>query len=55
MTEHTAVPNHHADYPGFSGWSGLIAALSMVGRGGDARLAARLSGLAPGDPVVDVG
>ena len=56
-TTHTAqVPNHHAHYPGFSGISGLIAALSMVPRrGGDSRLASELSGLAPGDVLVDVG
>ena len=56
MIERASVPNHHADYPGFSGPSGLLAALSMVGgRAGDARLVARLSGLAPGDLVVDIG
>jgi ubiquinone/menaquinone biosynthesis C-methylase UbiE len=56
MNERTSVPNHHADYAGFSGLAGLVAALSMVvGRDDDARLAARLSGTAPGDVVVDVG
>jgi ubiquinone/menaquinone biosynthesis C-methylase UbiE len=56
MTEKASVPNHHADYPGFSGAAGLVAALSMVGgRSGDARLVARLSGLVPGDVVVDIG
>jgi ubiquinone/menaquinone biosynthesis C-methylase UbiE len=36
--------------------AGLVAALSMAfGRQGDARLAARLSGLGPGDTVVDLG
>jgi ubiquinone/menaquinone biosynthesis C-methylase UbiE len=55
-TEHTRVPNHHAHYPGFAGLTGFLAAASMVlGRGGDARLAERLSGLGPGDTVVDVG
>jgi ubiquinone/menaquinone biosynthesis C-methylase UbiE len=54
--EQTCVPNHHAHYPGFAGLSGLLAAASMaVGRQGDARLAVRLSGLHPGDTVVDVG
>ncbi len=49
-------PNHHADYPGFSGVVGFIAALSMAfGRKGDARLAVRLSGLGSGDTVVDIG
>src|SRR6266542_222763 len=56
MIEQTSVPNHHAHHAGFSGLAGLVAALSMiVGRDGDARLAARLSGIAPGDVVVDIG
>jgi ubiquinone/menaquinone biosynthesis C-methylase UbiE len=55
-TEHAPVPNHHAHYPGFAGLTGFLAAASMVlGRQGDARLAERLSGLGPGDTVVDVG
>ena len=49
-------PNHHAHHHGFSGLSGVLAALSMtVGRDGDARLAAELTGLAPGDRLVDLG
>lgn len=49
-------PNHHRDYPGFSGASGLLAALSMsAGRDDDAALAARLTSLAGGDRVVDIG
>jgi len=49
-------PNHHADYPGFAGIAGLVAALSMVfGRKGDAQLAVRLSGTGSGDTVVDLG
>ena len=56
MTEHTTMPNHHHDYPGFSGPSGLVAALSMItGRKGDARLAVRLCGVGAGDAVVDLG
>ena len=56
MIEDTSVPNHHADHAGFSGLSGLVAALTMVGgREGDARLAARLSGIGPDDTVIDVG
>jgi ubiquinone/menaquinone biosynthesis C-methylase UbiE len=56
MVEPHSPPNHHADYPGFAGVAGLIAALSMAfGRKGDARLAARLSGLCSGDTVVDIG
>ena len=50
------TPNHHAHYPGFAGVSGLIAALSFsIGRDSDADLAARLTGLGPGDHVIDVG
>ena len=56
MEEQPAAPNHHADYPGFAGVAGLVAALSMaVGRKGDAELAVRLSGMGPGDTVVDIG
>lgn len=56
MEEQHAPPNHHADYPGFAGVAGLVAALSMtLGRKGNAQLAARLSGLGPGDTVVDLG
>jgi ubiquinone/menaquinone biosynthesis C-methylase UbiE len=51
-----APPNHHADYPGFSGVAGFVAALSMTfARKGDARLAVRLSGMGSGDTVVDIG
>ncbi|MBV8462142.1 MAG: class I SAM-dependent methyltransferase [Acidimicrobiales bacterium] len=50
------VPNHHAQLPGFSGLTGILAAATMVlGRQGDARLAEELSGLGPDDTVVDVG
>jgi ubiquinone/menaquinone biosynthesis C-methylase UbiE len=56
MIETRSVPNHHAAYPGFAGLSGLVAALSMVvGRDGDARLAAGASGVGPGDVVLDIG
>jgi ubiquinone/menaquinone biosynthesis C-methylase UbiE len=56
VNEQYAPPNHHADYPGFGGVAGLVAALSMaVGRKGDAQLAVRLSGMGPGESVVDVG
>jgi ubiquinone/menaquinone biosynthesis C-methylase UbiE len=49
-------PNHHADYPGFSGPTGLVAALSMVrGRGSTVRLAADLAALSAGDHLVDIG
>ncbi len=56
MSETTSVPNHHAHYPAFSGAMGVVGALSMIaGRQGDARLAARLSGLEPGETVIDIG
>ena len=60
-TQHPVGPtdlpaNHHAHHPGFSGIGGLVAAVSFtLGRDGDADLAARLTGLDPGDHVVDVG
>lgn len=50
------APNHHASHPGFSGASGLLAALSfLVGRTDAADLAIELSDLQPGERVVDVG
>jgi ubiquinone/menaquinone biosynthesis C-methylase UbiE len=50
------VPNHHADHPGFSGISGLLAGLTMlVGRGAVACLAADLTATSDNDHVVDVG
>jgi ubiquinone/menaquinone biosynthesis C-methylase UbiE len=56
VNEQHAPPNHHANYPGFKGATGLVAALSMAfGRKGDAQLAVRLSGMGSGDSVVDVG
>ena len=49
-------PNHHADYPQFTGAFGYLAGLTMIiGRGADARLVARLADLGPGDRVVDIG
>ena len=56
MEDTHAPPNHHADYPGFAGAAGLVAALSMAfARKGDAELAVRLSALASGDRIVDLG
>ena len=50
------APNHHAHHPGFSGITGLLAALTMVvGRDGDARLAAERSHLRAGDRLLDIG
>jgi ubiquinone/menaquinone biosynthesis C-methylase UbiE len=49
-------PNHHAHHRGFSGLTGVLAALTMVvGRDGDARRAAQLTGLSPGDHLLDLG
>ena len=56
MTQHGTVPNHHAHHAPFSGPMGVVAALSMItGRDEDARQAIRLSGLAAGEVVVDIG
>lgn len=56
MTLDQRAPNHHRDFPGFAGAGGLLAALTMtVHRGGDAHLAASLTGAGAGDTVVDVG
>jgi len=56
MAEDPLAPNHHADHPGFSGLSGLVAALAFTrGRNGDAALAVRLARLTDGDRLVDVG
>ena len=50
------APNHHATHPGFSGARGLVAAVTFLfGRGHAAQLAMQLSGLRPGDRLVDVG
>src|SRR5262245_52200657 len=55
-TTQPCVPNHHAHYPGFAGPAGFLAAASMVLTGaGNARLAERLSELAAGDAVADIG
>jgi len=55
MTQHL-VPNHHAHHAPFAGPMGVVAALSMIaGRDEDAQVAIRLSGLGPGDVVVDIG
>ena len=55
-TGQPSVPNHHARYPGFAGPAGFLAAASMVlGGEGNARLAERLSELAAGDAVADIG
>jgi ubiquinone/menaquinone biosynthesis C-methylase UbiE len=52
----TLAPNHHGDHPGFAGITGWIAALTMrTGRTATAELAVRLTGLSPGERVVDIG
>src|SRR5438105_14898638 len=56
MAEPTLAPNHHADHPGFSGITGLVAAIAFTrGRDPDATLAIRLAELTIGDRLVDVG
>lgn len=48
--------NHHADYPGFTGMTGLLVGLTMILTGGSiARLAADLAAVSDADRVVDVG
>jgi ubiquinone/menaquinone biosynthesis C-methylase UbiE len=50
------VPNHHCHYPGFSGLTGWIAALTMSrGRTDNAELAIDLTKLTAGERVVDIG
>jgi ubiquinone/menaquinone biosynthesis C-methylase UbiE len=50
------APNHHAHHPGFSGVTGLMAALSMLWRrDAMAETAIELTGAGAGDDVVDVG
>src|SRR4051812_11339487 len=54
--EPTHTPNHHHDHPTFSGFSGLLAGLSMVaGRGDHAHLAVELGDLRRDDRLVDIG
>jgi ubiquinone/menaquinone biosynthesis C-methylase UbiE len=56
MADDTLAPNHHGDHPGFSGLSGLVAAIAFTrGRDADATLAIRLAKLGAGDRLVDVG
>jgi ubiquinone/menaquinone biosynthesis C-methylase UbiE len=55
-TSQHSPPNHHAHYPGFAGPAGFLAGASMVlGGERNARLAERLSELAAGDAVADIG
>ena len=55
-TQPLPVPNHHASHPGFSGASGLFAAVGFLfGRDNAAQLAIELAELRSGDRLVDVG
>lgn len=55
-TAQPTIPNHHANYPAFAGPAGFVAAASMVlGGASNARLAERISELAVGDAVADIG
>ncbi|HET7014311.1 MAG TPA: class I SAM-dependent methyltransferase [Streptosporangiaceae bacterium] len=55
-TRQPSIPNHHANYPGFAGPAGCLAAASMVlGGRGNARLAVRLGELEASDAVADIG
>lgn len=55
-TTDTPPPNHHSHHPGFSGWSGLVAAVGFLsGRDRAAALAIDLSGLRRDERLVDVG
>lgn len=50
------APNHHATHPGFSGPSGVVAAVSFLfGRDRAARLAIELADLRAGERLVDIG
>ena len=54
-TTHTP-PNHHADHPGFSGAAALVATLTIAAKPrGPERLAGELTGIGPGDRLVDIG
>jgi ubiquinone/menaquinone biosynthesis C-methylase UbiE len=50
------VVNHHADYPGFTGATGLLCALVMLVMGrAKARLATDVASVSEADHVVDIG
>ena len=55
MTDPSTV-NHHADYPGFAGVTGLVAGLGMLVMGrGYIRMAVDLALVSDADRVVDIG
>lgn len=50
------VPNHHADYPQFTGLAAYVAGMQMVVRHrSDAVLAGELTGVGDGESVLDIG
>lgn len=52
----TAVPNHHADHPGFAGVTGMLVGLTMLFMGRPkARLAVTTASVSDTDHVVDIG
>ena len=52
----TAAPNHHADYPGFAGVTGLLVGLLLLLMGrANARLAPSATCVSDTDHVVDIG
>jgi ubiquinone/menaquinone biosynthesis C-methylase UbiE len=56
MNTQPLAPNHHHDFPAFSGLVGLVAGLTMIpGRGAVARFAADTVEVQPADHVVDIG
>jgi ubiquinone/menaquinone biosynthesis C-methylase UbiE len=57
MNVSPAAPvNHHANYPGFAGFSGTLAGLSMLVTGhGAARLAMQATAVSRADHIVDIG
>jgi ubiquinone/menaquinone biosynthesis C-methylase UbiE len=55
-TSPAVAVNHHADFPGFAGATGLVAGLTMLISGrSNARLAANLTRVSDTDRVVDIG
>jgi SAM-dependent methyltransferase len=56
MNTPMTAPNHHHDFPEFSGIVGLVAGLTMIpGRKPVSRFAAQAVAVQPGDHVVDIG
>jgi ubiquinone/menaquinone biosynthesis C-methylase UbiE len=56
MNMQPLAPNHHRDFPAFSGLFGLVAGLTMIpGRGAVSRFAADTVALQATDHLVDIG